>query len=111
MQYTLVHNDIELTEDTRAVIDAKLSLNLSRFTNAIAQCEIAFVTESVMPEKLVRCTVKIRTNAGEQIEISDTAKDPVASFTHSLTRTKRSVERHLKHKNQNINSVGMQQGR
>jgi len=98
MEYKLKLSNLSLNEQERELIDTRMSLGLARFSNLITNFDIKLglhdETETHLP---VICEVNIELHGGQEINIFDSAHDINAALTQTIQRTKRSIERHLKH--------------
>ncbi|WP_371193358.1 HPF/RaiA family ribosome-associated protein [Glaciecola sp. SC05] len=98
MEYKLKLTNISLSEHERDLIDTRMSLGLTRFANLISKFEINLArkpkTENNLP---IVCSVKVNLQAGHEIEVYDSANSADAALSQSVQRTKRAIERHLRH--------------
>lgn len=98
MDYNLTVKNISLSQQEREMIDTRMALTLSRFANLISSFDITFSareqTETNLP---VVCTIKVSLQAGHQIDVHDSANSVDSALSQSVQRTKRAIERHLKH--------------
>jgi hypothetical protein len=98
MQYTLNVCNLRLQEKDIEMIDTLIGLTLSRFANLIAGSEITLKTRSENTEQCsVHCSILLNLQSGPKIEISDDAKSVELAISQALQRSKRSIERHLRH--------------
>jgi ribosome-associated translation inhibitor RaiA len=98
MQYKLKLTGISITKRERDILSNRISLNLSRFTSLISNCDIRLIrvqnTESAFT---VICEIKMLLQAGFEIEIEDSADTLESAVAQALERCKRAIQRHLKH--------------
>ena len=98
MQYTLNVRNVSLEQTQIEMIDTRIGLTLSRFANLIAKSEITLRAISAEAEQCkIHCDITLSLQSGPTIEISDDAKNVEMAFTQALQRSKRSIERHLRH--------------
>jgi ribosome-associated translation inhibitor RaiA len=98
MQYTLNQCNLSLQATEIEMIDIRIGLSLSRFTNLIANSEITLrAVPADAGQSAVHCHITLHLQSGPCIKISDDAKNAETAFTQALQRSKRSIERHLRH--------------
>jgi ribosome-associated translation inhibitor RaiA len=98
MNYTLDVTNLRLKDSEHEMIETRLGLSLSRFASLIAQSNIAFSAGSAdMKQSAIHCEITLKLQSGYKIDIRDDAKSVELAFTQALQRSKRSIERHLRH--------------
>lgn len=101
MQYQISQQGIQPTGNELRVIETRLALYLSRYSNIVSDFEIHFehISEHQASSTLVQCTLSIKLQNDNKIHITDTGKSLSDAFLISITRLKRTVERNLKRHN------------
>jgi ribosome-associated translation inhibitor RaiA len=108
MEYNLELSDVSLNEQARDMINIRVGMALSRFATLISDFDIVLSKDSTNKKNTSKpkhqddqgpliCKIKITLQAGHQIEVEDTGPDLDAGFSQAIVRSKRAIERHLKH--------------
>lgn len=96
MQYAIDNEGLQPDEKELKAIETQIGLTLSRFTNIVTNCSISFTNGScAYPNNTITCHLCVSLNQIE-IEITDTGDNISDVFALTLSRVKRSIERHLK---------------
>ena len=98
MNYTLNDRTGALSNDQREGLDTKLGLSLSRFASLVTDCNIVIEElKSETDSSRYKCSLVVNLQAAHEIKIEDQAANPQSSIEQAIQRTKRAIERHLRH--------------
>lgn len=99
MQALIKTPDFVLNAEDLEMINERVNLSLSRFNTIINKCELKITNENDRhsPQTtMVSCSIYLALQNGTEINCNELGKNLDESFSASLSRIKRGIERHLK---------------
>lgn len=97
MHYLINNKGITPTADEVKLIDARVGLTLSRFSNILHRCEVKFThVDDGHTMALIGCSINVNLHASTDLAVFDVGSSIEDAFGLTIERIKRNIERHLK---------------